>query len=72
MKSEALRLAIFNPQVGTTSDNYFVGLPIPAAAGVNAAFFFDNDIYSRTTIHHSIHIGSCICPLRTLLFDMAV
>lgn len=40
MKSEALRLAIFNPQVGTTSDNYFVGLPIPAAAGVNAAFLF--------------------------------
>ena len=32
----ALRLARFNTQVGTTSKNHFVGLPIPAAAGMNA------------------------------------
>ncbi len=33
----ALRLARFNTQVGTLSSDYFVGLPIPAAAGMNAA-----------------------------------
>lgn len=30
----ALRLARFNTQVGTTSSDYFTGLPIPAAAGM--------------------------------------
>jgi phosphatidylserine synthase len=30
----------FNTQVGTTSGDYFVGLPIPAAAGVNEVFPF--------------------------------
>lgn len=33
----ALRLARFNTQVGTVSSKYFVGLPIPAAAGMTAA-----------------------------------
>lgn len=33
----ALRLARFNTQSGTVSSDYFVGLPIPAAAGMNAA-----------------------------------
>lgn len=32
----ALRLARFNTQVGTTSSDYFVGLPIPAGAGMAA------------------------------------
>jgi CDP-diacylglycerol--serine O-phosphatidyltransferase len=32
----ALRLARFNTQVGTISGDFFVGLPIPAGAGMNA------------------------------------
>ena len=32
----ALRLARFNTQVGRVGSEYFVGLPIPAAAGMNA------------------------------------
>ena len=33
----ALRLARFNTQVGTVGSDYFVGLPIPAGAGITAA-----------------------------------
>jgi len=33
----ALRLARFNTQTGTVSSDHFVGLPIPAAAGMSAA-----------------------------------
>lgn len=33
----ALRLARFNAQAGTTNDDYFTGLPIPAAAAMNAS-----------------------------------
>jgi CDP-diacylglycerol---serine O-phosphatidyltransferase len=36
MACGALRLARFNTQVGTVSSDNFVGLPIPAAAGMNA------------------------------------
>jgi CDP-diacylglycerol--serine O-phosphatidyltransferase len=36
MACGALRLARFNTQVGTISSDYFVGLPIPAAASMNA------------------------------------
>lgn len=32
----ALRLARFNSQTGSVSSDYFVGLPIPAAAGMNS------------------------------------
>jgi len=32
----ALRLARFNTQVGAINNDYFLGLPIPAAAGMNA------------------------------------
>jgi CDP-diacylglycerol--serine O-phosphatidyltransferase len=32
----ALRLARFNTQSGTVSSDYFIGLPIPSAAGMNA------------------------------------
>jgi len=37
MACGALRLARFNTNVGTTSSDYFTGLPIPTAAGMNAA-----------------------------------
>jgi CDP-diacylglycerol--serine O-phosphatidyltransferase len=37
MTCGALRLARFNTQVGTISSDHFVGLPIPAGAGMNAA-----------------------------------
>ena len=37
MACGALRLARFNTQVGRVSSDYFVGLPIPAAAAMNAA-----------------------------------
>jgi len=36
MACGALRLARFNTQVGTAGSEYFNGLPIPAAAGMNA------------------------------------
>ncbi|MBW1841465.1 MAG: CDP-diacylglycerol--serine O-phosphatidyltransferase [Deltaproteobacteria bacterium] len=36
MACGALRLARFNSQVGTVSSDYFVGLPIPAGAGMAA------------------------------------
>jgi CDP-diacylglycerol--serine O-phosphatidyltransferase len=36
MACGALRLARFNTQVGTISSEKFIGLPIPAAAGMNA------------------------------------
>jgi CDP-diacylglycerol--serine O-phosphatidyltransferase len=36
MACGALRLARFNSQVGTVSSDHFVGLPIPAAAGMSA------------------------------------
>ena len=36
MACGALRLARFNTQTGTISSNYFIGLPIPAAAGMAA------------------------------------
>ncbi|MFC1515961.1 CDP-diacylglycerol--serine O-phosphatidyltransferase [Thermodesulfobacteriota bacterium] len=36
MACGALRLARFNSQVGTVSSDYFVGLPIPAGAGMSA------------------------------------
>jgi CDP-diacylglycerol--serine O-phosphatidyltransferase len=37
MACGALRLARFNTRIGTISSDYFMGLPIPAAAGMNAA-----------------------------------
>ena len=36
MACGTLRLARFNTQVGSVSSDYFVGLPIPASAGMNA------------------------------------
>ncbi len=34
----ALRLARFNSKTGTSPNSYFMGLPIPAGAGMNATF----------------------------------
>jgi CDP-diacylglycerol--serine O-phosphatidyltransferase len=44
----ALRLARFNTQSGTVSSDYFVGLPIPAAAGMAASTVL-------FTMHTGIH-----------------
>ena len=45
----ALRLARFNTQVDSVKSDYFVGLPIPAAAGMLAA---------TVMLHHRLGIGS--------------
>ena len=45
----ALRLARFNTQVDSVKSDYFVGLPIPAAAGMIAA---------TVLLHHRLGIGS--------------
>lgn len=45
----ALRLARFNTQVDSVKSDYFVGLPIPAAAGMLAA---------TVLLHHRLGIGS--------------
>lgn len=51
----ALRLARFNVQVGTVEGRYFVGLPIPAAAGLIAAtVLLDN---------HILRLGAEMKPL---------
>ena len=48
----ALRLARFNTQVGTISGEYFVGLPIPAAAGMTVVtVLFCNRLGIEDQIH---------------------
>lgn len=50
MACGALRLARFNTNLDQSSDGYFVGLPIPAAAGMNAVivlFFLDMGFQTR-------------------------
>ena len=48
----ALRLARFNSQVGMTSSEYFVGLPIPAGAGMAAtAVLFCHKLGIETQIN---------------------
>jgi len=42
----ALRLARFNTQTGTVSKNYFIGLPIPAAAGMSATILLICDKFA--------------------------
>jgi len=54
----ALRLARFNVQVGTGESKYFVGLPIPAAAGVIASLVVLD--------HHILRMGAEIKPLLIL------
>ena len=51
----ALRLARFNVQVGTVEGRYFVGLPIPAAAGLIAATVLLDD--------HILRLGAAMKPL---------
>lgn len=48
----ALRLARFNTQAGTSTGNHFTGLPIPAAAAMNAStVLFFNKFGLTGTIH---------------------
>jgi len=53
-----LRLARFNVQVGTIESKHFLGLPIPAAAGVIASLVVLD--------HHILRMGSEIKPLLIL------
>ncbi|MFZ2632147.1 MAG: CDP-diacylglycerol--serine O-phosphatidyltransferase [Desulfosalsimonadaceae bacterium] len=49
----ALRLARFNTNLDQSSDGYFVGLPIPAAAGMNAVIvLFTVDLGFKTSVNH--------------------
>jgi CDP-diacylglycerol---serine O-phosphatidyltransferase len=49
----ALRLARFNTNLDQSNDGYFVGLPIPAAAGMNAVMvFFTVDLGLETSVNH--------------------
>lgn len=52
----ALRLARFNSQTGSVSSDYFVGLPIPAAAGMTAV---------TVLLFHKLGIGQY--PVMTLI-----
>jgi CDP-diacylglycerol---serine O-phosphatidyltransferase len=54
----ALRLARFNIQASSVDKRYFVGLPIPAAAGAVAALVY----YYPTTVHDPL-----LCSLAGLL-----
>ncbi|MEK6683258.1 MAG: CDP-diacylglycerol--serine O-phosphatidyltransferase [Nitrospirota bacterium] len=53
-----LRLARFNVQVGSVESKHFVGLPIPAAAGVIASLVLLD--------HHILRMGAEIKPLLIL------
>jgi len=49
----ALRLARFNTNLDQPGDGYFVGLPIPAAAGMNAVIvLFTVDLELKTSVNH--------------------
>jgi CDP-diacylglycerol--serine O-phosphatidyltransferase len=63
----ALRLARFNTQAGTTSSEYFTGLPIPAGAGlVSVTVLF----YNRFQITASTYPVLLLIMLYTLAFLM--
>ncbi len=55
----ALRLARFNSQLGTISSNYFVGLPIPAGAGMLA---------TTVLFCHKVGIAGQVNPIFILVF----
>ena len=58
----ALRLARFNTQVGTVSSDYFVGLPIPAGAGMNAVVvLFCHKIGMADQVHPLIMLIMLYC-----------
>lgn len=53
MACGALRLARFNTNIDQSSDGYFMGLPIPAAAGMNAVIvLFAMDLELQTSSNH--------------------
>jgi CDP-diacylglycerol--serine O-phosphatidyltransferase len=54
----ALRLARFNTQSGTVSGDFFSGLPIPAAAGMNAVIIL---------ICHRFGVGGDASPIMVLI-----
>ena len=58
MACGALRLARFNTQVGTIDSDYFVGLPIPAGAGMSAV---------TVMIFHKLNIGGDAYPALILV-----
>ena len=62
----ALRLARFNTNVGSASNKYFTGLPIPAAAGVSATTF----LFLHRTGIDDIHFIFILVLLYSLSFLM--
>lgn len=67
MACGALRLARFNTQVGTVDSDYFVGLPIPAGAGMNAATVL---IFNKLNITGDAYPVMILIMLYTLSFLM--
>jgi CDP-diacylglycerol---serine O-phosphatidyltransferase len=60
----ALRLARYNVLTGTTDNRYFMGLPIPAAAGVLASLMLLD--------HHILRVGQEVKPVLTLLVTLVL
>ncbi len=58
----ALRLARFNSQTGGVSSDYFVGLPIPAAAGMNAV---------TVLLFHKLGIGQYPVLILIMLYSLS-
>ena len=67
MACGALRLARFNSQVGTISSDYFVGLPIPAGAGMSATTVL---FFSKFGLAGKIHPIFILVLLYVLSFLM--
>lgn len=63
MACGALRLARFNTQVSSASSDYFTGLPIPAAAGMNAA---------TVLIYHKLSLSAQSNPILILILLYAL
>jgi len=60
----ALRLARYNVLTGATDNRYFMGLPIPAAAGVLASLMLLD--------HHILRVGQEVKPVLTLLVTLVL
>lgn len=60
----ALRLARYNVLTGTMDNRYFMGLPIPAAAGVLASLMLLD--------HHILRVGQEVKPVLTLIVTLAL
>jgi CDP-diacylglycerol---serine O-phosphatidyltransferase len=72
----ALRLARFNSTINDTNQNYFQGLPLPAAAGVLASFvmvygLFEREVTKKTIpiIMHEMPFLYKMIPLLVLLLS---